>query len=319
MEKRNSKVIKFLSALMKQIRQAGIPEYSSKFSPRKYTQRQLICLLALRRYFRKSYRDFVEILSTMDSVIEFLNLSAIPHFTTLQKAFQRIGNLWIILRIQTRSFRRERLEFVAVDSTGFSDPYSVYYRKRLEDFGEVRGWKKVAIGVDGKGHVLSCYFGEGIESDFMHMKHLLRQMRKAGIRTRYVIADKGYDSSNNRQLIRDVSGIPVIPIRHLTDLHRKADKEFVERWKDVYGKRNVAESVFSAMKRRFGGEIWSRKEELKFKELLLVVVAYNAWKILFLVGVFYNAKQAKARHICLTWRIGRNLSFPNTLLLSKNI
>ncbi len=56
----------------------------------------------------------------------------------------------------------------------------------------------------------------------------------------------------------------------------------------VYGKRNIVESVFSTMKRRFGDETWSRKEELKFKEMLLVVVAYNAWKFYFW-EVFYSA------------------------------
>ena len=110
------------------------------------------------------------------------------------------------------------------------------------------------------------------------MKHLLRKLKQSGIRFRHIIADKGYNSSRNRQLIMDHGGIAIIPVSHMTDLHKEADKEFMRKYGKLYAKRNIAESVFSAMKRKFGGEIWSRKEELKFKELLLVVVAYNAWR-----------------------------------------
>ena len=291
-----SKVIKLLSVIMDYAKRAGIPKYSSKFSPRKYNQHQLICLLALKKLLKQSYRDIVDMVSTMDSVMEFLELDEVPHFTTLQKAFQRLWNLWLLLVIQTKPFSNERLDFIAIDSSGFSDRHSSYYRKRLEDFGEIRGWKKVAIAVDREGYVMACYFAEGNESDFNHMKHLLRQLMERGIRFRHVIADKGYDSSKNRQLIRDHGGKAIIPVRHMTDLHEKADKEFMEKHGRLYAKRNIVESVFSAMKRRFGGEIWSRKEELKFKELLLVVVVYNAWKdanhakvVLFFMEVFYKA------------------------------
>ena len=78
----------------------------------------------------------------------------------------------------------------------------------------------------------------------------------------------------------------IIPVRRITTLHTKADEEFMERYGKIYARRDIVECVFSAMKRRFGGVLWSRKEELKFKEMLLIVIAYNAWRKVELCFIF---------------------------------
>jgi len=60
-----------------------------------YTQYQLLVLIFFKDYRNQHYRDFVEDIGDMVSVQEKLDLSEVPHFTTLQKFFYRIKTLYL--------------------------------------------------------------------------------------------------------------------------------------------------------------------------------------------------------------------------------
>ena len=64
------------------------PPYSSKFSKRTFTQPQLITLYCLKLKLRATYRELVDWLQEMPRIQEALGLRRLPHFTTVQKAFQ---------------------------------------------------------------------------------------------------------------------------------------------------------------------------------------------------------------------------------------
>lgn len=67
-----------------------LPAYSHRFSPKKFTQHQLFALLVLKTHQRKDYRGVVELLKDMPQLIGELELKAVPHYTTLQKASERL-------------------------------------------------------------------------------------------------------------------------------------------------------------------------------------------------------------------------------------
>ena len=82
---------------------------------------QHLVLLTIRQYEGKSYRMFVEWLVEAYYLRLFLELSRIPHFTTLQKFADRISNTllekiissFIVISGGTKHI------FAGIDSTGF--------------------------------------------------------------------------------------------------------------------------------------------------------------------------------------------------------
>ena len=107
-----------------------------------------VVLLTVRQYEGKSYRMFVEWLIEAYYLRMFLQLSHIPHYTTLQKFAARVSGT-ILGRIIS-SFMlllcNIRRLFIGIDSTGFKITHaSQYYTERT---GTRRKYAKLSIGAD---------------------------------------------------------------------------------------------------------------------------------------------------------------------------
>ena len=68
----------------------GLTSYSSKFSRQDFVQAQHFAMLALRQFFNADYRKTTEMISEWSDLQKVLELEKVPHFTTLQKAHQRL-------------------------------------------------------------------------------------------------------------------------------------------------------------------------------------------------------------------------------------
>lgn len=64
--------------------------YSCKHSRKDFTQPQLFAILVLRQFFRADYRKTMHLIAEWSDLREALGLIKTPHWTTLQKAHQRI-------------------------------------------------------------------------------------------------------------------------------------------------------------------------------------------------------------------------------------
>ena len=73
-----------------EIARQTLPAYSHRFSPRKFTQHQLFAILVLKTHQRKDYRGVIALLVDMPELVKDLGLESIPHFTTVQKASERL-------------------------------------------------------------------------------------------------------------------------------------------------------------------------------------------------------------------------------------
>lgn len=67
-----------------------LPAYSHRFSPRKFTQPQLFALLVLKTHQQQDYRGIIALLEEMPRLVADLGLAKLPHYTTLQKASERL-------------------------------------------------------------------------------------------------------------------------------------------------------------------------------------------------------------------------------------
>src|SRR5687768_15262993 len=78
---------------------AALPDYSSPFSPRKFTQPQLFACLALRQFWKADYRGTAVRLAEWSDVRRVLGLrdDRVPDFTTRSRpsaaCSKRVGRL----------------------------------------------------------------------------------------------------------------------------------------------------------------------------------------------------------------------------------
>ena len=73
-----------------QVAQRALPLYSHPFSPKTFTQHQLFACLALKTFLQTDYRQIIAILSDSPSLCQTINLTKLPHYTTLQKADKKL-------------------------------------------------------------------------------------------------------------------------------------------------------------------------------------------------------------------------------------
>ncbi|MGF3554590.1 MAG: transposase [Thermoplasmatota archaeon] len=62
----------------------------------------------------------------------------------------------------------------------------------------------------------------------------------------------------------------------------RAYKNDTDTWLGVYHLRSIIESVFSSIKRRWGGFLNSRKQWMQKRELALKVLSYNVKQVLMI-------------------------------------
>ena len=79
-----------LARVAYEIAQQALARYSSPCSRHDFTQAQLFALLVLRQFFQTDYRGIVQLVSEFSELRRVLELHQVPHFTTLQKAEQRL-------------------------------------------------------------------------------------------------------------------------------------------------------------------------------------------------------------------------------------
>jgi len=107
------------------------------------------------------------------------------------------------------------------------------------------------------------------------------------LRAKYVIADKGFDSTNNIVFSIRKKIKPIIDIRK--DVRtgiRKRLSIINKRFRKIYHQRSKAEVVMFVIKRKFGDSVYSRTYGLLRKEIVLNAVCYNIYRetLLFLWG-----------------------------------
>jgi hypothetical protein len=145
------KDICFLTLCQSGIRLTVLPEYSSRYSKRDFTQHQLLTSQVFNEYLGAHYRDFVQLVEIMDIIQEQLQLNEISHYTTLCKFPIRIPATVVNpLFRKACSFMTEWKNIplvVAIDSSGFTpDSSSTYYSVRT---GKTRhDYLKTTISTD---------------------------------------------------------------------------------------------------------------------------------------------------------------------------
>jgi transposase len=175
---------------------------------------------------------------------------------------------------------------ISPDSTGVQTTSFGGWRE--EKHGEKRSkhWLKVHAIVGTKTHVvIAAFVGDANSADSPQFQPLVRGALAAGFTPATVPADKGYLSRDNYQFAADLGLQALIPFKS----NSIPDAGGSPAWKKAfhlfqacrdafdasYHVRSNVESVFSALKRKFGENIRSRTPVAQVNEVLAKLVCYN--------------------------------------------
>ncbi len=200
----------------------ALPAHRHRFSPKKFTQPQLLACLVLKEFLRLDYRGLAEHLADHPDLTRLIHLKAVPHYTTFQKAAARLlkaapaRSLFdaVLDRALREKVRKRRVPLAAVDGTGMESRHvSRYYVKRRARTGSgtqettYSRYPKVVLVVDCRSHrVLAAIPGRGPGSDLRQFRAALKDAAgRARIGT--LLADADFDAEWVHEHVRGEYGI----------------------------------------------------------------------------------------------------------------
>ena len=294
-----------------------LPRYAHKFSRRDYTCAQLFAILVLRKFFKTDYRGIQAILNEWPQLRQTLGLGdRLPHFTTPQKASAKLLDDALIRKLLTQTLAQfykhpevddddlawvQRIDLAAADSTGFeSNHCSRYFAKRQKQGQNkdepvaYRRWPKMNLAVDLRGHlILATLRSLGPKPDVDELEPLMNNLCGNVLFDRS-LADAGFDSEKNHELMRETFGIPtLIP----ATAGRPTESLPTGKWRwlmatdfddETYGQRWQIETVMFMLKSRQGAELTARSDTTRHHEMGLIAVAHNLL-IVLTIKLFYRA------------------------------
>ena len=291
----------------------ALPAYSHVCSPKTFTQHQLFACLALKNFLRTDYRGVVAQLADSPALTDTLGLTRIPHYTTLQKAAQRLlksapARRLLEATVRLHLGRKRRVKRSAIDSTGLEcSAASGYFVRRRSRVAEP--WKTVVYhhypklglvcGTDDH-FIFASHAGRGPRPDVDEFRPLVAEALRI-VRLSQMTADAGYDSEPNHCFARDQHGLrTIIPAKHgrptdkpPTGHYRRLMKSRFDR--QAYRRRSQVETVISMIKRRQGAHVRGRSYHSQCRDLRLLVLTHNVM-ILVIVEVFYRAAASPLIH-----------------------
>ena len=274
-----------------------LPLYGHKFSPKKFTQPQLVACLVLKEFFTTDYRGIVGILQDSADLKKVLELKEVPHFTTLQKATPKLLNKRTMRKLMEgilNKAAKEKLiapiiQLAALDGTGFESHHVSRYfvhRKAKTAQGNQQNtfytrFPKVGIVCDITNHLVLAGIPErGPKFDRTHYRSALKEATKQKtIDT--LLADAGYDGEANHVHAHETYGIrtimpPLIGRNPQAMPKTKYRRLMRTHWpKQLYGKRWQVETVMSMLKRNFGSALRARSYWSQCREIMLRLFAHN--------------------------------------------
>ena len=174
---------------------------------------------------------------------------------------------------------------LAVDSTGFATAtYVRWFDHRYGQPKKIQRWVKAHASVGTHTNIITAVeMTEGSDNDSPMLKPLLERNAKNGYTPSEYSADKAYLSHENLALIESHGAKPFIPFKSNSSsvgspawermYHHFAANN--EDFQAHYHRRSNVEATFSAMKRKFGGNVCSKLPHSQYNEVLLKCLCWN--------------------------------------------
>ena len=295
-----------------------LPDYAHRFAPKKYTQPQLLALLVLKVFQKKDYRGICAELEDNPSLVAAIGLKAVPHWTTLHKACERLLKAASVRKLieetltqVNRPRKRRRVKHAAADSTGFDTHHASRYfiwrtgrhqaGKQAKKRVSYRRFGKLMLLVCCSSHmIIAAHASAGPTPDVHELERLMAGL-PSNVTIEHVVADAGFDSAHNHHLLREEHGIrSTIPAKHgrpakdgklpSDPIRRLMKTRFNTK---AYRKRPQVETAMSMLKRNFGQSLRGRTHHSRRRDMLLMALTHNVAILLCIfISLFYRARMS---------------------------
>ena len=246
-----------------------IPKYFSKYSNKIYCNHQKLAIIVLMQKLKLTSRGIVSWLRCNSEARLHLGLHRVPVHTTILRFARKVG--FVVERV----LDIRQASSVAVDGTGFELESKSYYYRNVYDSDQKKRNKeylKLSVAADTESQVVLSYkIRKKFRNDTIDFKNLLKELK-----VDYVVADKGYDSKGNREFVLyKLKAIPFIPYRKISKVYTFRGGSKLKFDKKKYNQRSKIETIFSAIKRKYGSVIRSKSFSTQKVELISKLIAYN--------------------------------------------
>lgn len=217
------------------------------------------------------------------------HVNRVPGHSVIHRGMSRVRMRYIrkLNALPIRKYRQRGMD-ITVDSSGFrTSNTSKWFDIRIGKKNTRQKYLKLHIAVDITTGIIQAFtVTPGRRHGSPQFSRLMHRLPDVG----KVMADKGFSSRENCQIVADKGGTPYICFKDNATGRTKgslawsasyqAYQENEEAWMDEYHKRELAEAVFSSLKQRWNETIASRRSWLRWRELAIKVLVYNTKQLL---------------------------------------
>lgn len=249
-----------------------------------YDYRIVVVLCILRIFLLKTYASYEIEMRNDSRICAIFGLQILPGKSTIQRAMNslKMKNILEFNRALFAEFFRRKINLL-IDASGIRIVgRSIWFSLRMKIKISKRESDKIHLAICSDVLlVMNWRISDGKRNDSPFFRLLVAPFKLLGL----VLADKGYSSRKNYQFVTDKNGALFAPFKiNATGKSRGSPSWKIAFWiwrkfrtfyDGIYHQRSKIEAVFSALKKRYGDELYCRSVGMRRKEMALRFLAYN--------------------------------------------
>lgn len=249
---------------------------------RPYDYRIVLVLCILRILLRKKYSDYESEMRFDKRLMEMLQLDKLPSKTTLND-YSLTLSLKLLSNFNTRlidAWIKKPVDLL-LDASGIRlVGRSIWFCIRTKQMIRKKDCDKIHIAVSLCSLLIANFrITNSKRNDSPFMRKLLKPFEKLGL----ILADMGYSGKKNAEYVAKKEGAFFSPFKKNacpTGLNSWAYmyrmwNAFSTICESIYHQRSKVEAVFSALKRRYGDQLYCKKWYSRRREMAMRFIAYN--------------------------------------------
>lgn len=267
------------------------PERTGRKRGRKaWDWRLCAALLVLCALCKKTYMDYESETRGDTRLCEIFGVARLPAKSVLHRAMQHFTlDFWRkVLQALVKEYVTKGV-WLVVDGTGLAIRQSSHwYCLRIKKKIRHRDCQKLhLLQLAEWGLFQDFCISKGTRHDSPYFRRMLRPLRNIGL----VFADAGYICKETLDMIVERGGAPFIAFKKNnkpTGLSTWATQVRLATgiwqclWTNIFHRRSLVESAFSALKRRYGNALRAHSFSMRSRELALRLVAHNVRQVLYI-------------------------------------
>jgi hypothetical protein len=269
-----------------------------------FDYRIVLVLSILRVLLRKRYADYEAEMRTDKRIMEKLDLSNLPCKATVNNYDLKVFKLSLLSEFNSKlvdPWIKKPVDLL-LDASGIRIiGRSIWYCIRTKQKIKRKECDKAHIAINLHNMLIAVFrISSSKRNDSPFLRKLLEPFKVLGI----IIADLGYSNKTNTLFVANKKGAFFSPFKknacpsglNVWNYVYNLWTIFESLCRGIYNMRNRVEVVFSALKKRYGDQLNSRKWFSRRRELAMRFIAYN-------VRIIIAIKVAREKNIPLWVRV----------------